>query len=478
MKTQLDIELQLCRENFKFFLGYCFFNMFKKTFNFYDFHNELASELIHLKQGGRYIINAPPRIGKTEIVKHYIAWRILNNPSGTVIYVSYDQKLVNRKNAEIMDILKWLSKRFNLPDLKMKANSDGKTEWTNRANGGIIARGSNNALTGGGCNMLMVIDDPNKPNDRTSAVLLDGRNKIFVNTVRNRIDTPDVPIIIIQQRIASMDLSGFLLQGGTKDDWKHLNYPAIKEDGTALCPERLPLSEIETYKSDPFTYNAQYLQIPLDDVGKLFDKNKLVLSTGRPPINSLRCVISVDGSGKGDIGNDFNCIAVIGTDGVHYYVLEILNFRADITELVSKCREMRNKWANVPFLFEMKANGNAACQILRKEMSGVLETTPSRDKIERAITVKYLFDAGNVHFTLRGMIWGEVVTQFTQFPHCKHDDIVDAIVQGITHLQNLPAIKSGTIAAHQIQRPTFHNHMNPMSAQQVSFKRPTFRRTR
>ena len=89
-----------------------------------------------------------------------------------------------------------------------------------------------------------------------------------------------------------------------------------------------------------------------------------------------------------------------------------------------------------PVLFEAKANGVEAMQILRREMSGIMETTPSRDKIDRALLVKYLFDSMNVKFTVRGFVWGEIQSQFTQFPHGRHDDIVDAVVQGITFLHN------------------------------------------
>ena len=69
--TQLDLELKLCKENFKFFLGYCFNYMYKHPFIFYKFHNDLINLLLGNEK--RLILNAPPRIGKTEIVKHFIA---------------------------------------------------------------------------------------------------------------------------------------------------------------------------------------------------------------------------------------------------------------------------------------------------------------------------------------------------------------------------------------------------------------------
>lgn len=457
--TQTQVEKQLCMENFFFFVAYCHAHIFKKDFVFYEFHKELAGIFLRLPEEKRVIINAPPRIGKTDISVYYIAWRFLNDPTSSVLYCSFDEKLVSRNNRRIKDLLIWLAKRFDMPELLPIHQMNGKLEWVNKANGTIIARSTNAAVTGAGCSTLLILDDPNKPADRTSAAMLNRRWQIFKSTIRNRINLPDVPILVIQQRVASQDLTGCLLQD-TEDKWIQYKFPAIKENGESICPERLPLEEINTYKSDPFTYNAQYLQVPLDDVGKLFDKNKLVFSHTRPAATSLRLCISVDAAGKGDIGNDCNSISVCARDmlGVNYYILDVLNFRADITVLVNKIREVRRRWgSNVPVLIEARANGNAAIQILRKEMSGILEVNPTKDKVERAIGIKYLFDAGNIFFSVRGLIWGEIQGQFTQFPHGKHDDIVDSVVQGINWLSRLPTNRSQTSGGGQqhYNRPSY-----------------------
>lgn len=453
--TQRQLELKMCKENFMFFIAYCFKYIYKVDFIFYEFHRNLVDILLRLPQEKRVIINAPPRIGKTELVKHYIAWRFLNDPSSSVIYCSYDEKLVARKNREIKDLLIWLGEHFDIPELKPLPQVNGKTEWVNRANGTIIARGTNNALTGSGCSTLLVCDDPNKPADRMSATLLNRRNVVFKSTIRNRINTPDVPILIIQQRVASNDLTGWLMTD-LNEKWIQYKFPALKENGESVCPERLPVEEIEKYKSDPFTYNAQYLQVPLDDVGKLFPKDKIKFSLSRPPASAMRLIISVDAAGKGDILNDFNSIAVIGRHGPDYHVLEVLNFRADITVLLQKIREVRGRWGlSTPVLIESKSNGLAAIQLLRKEMSGILETNPVKDKVERALVVKYLFDSENVYFAVRGLVFGEILSQFTQFPHCTHDDIVDAVVQGITWLMKLPMSRGTSSNTSQLQRPKF-----------------------
>jgi predicted phage terminase large subunit-like protein len=453
--TEKDVELKLCKESFLFFVGFVFWHIYKVNFIFYAFHKELAEILLRLPEEKRVIINAPPRIGKTELVKMYIAWRFLLDPASSVIYCSYDEALVARKNREIKDLLVWLSKYFDLPDLKPLPQANGKKEWVNRANGTILARGTNSNVTGSGCSTLLVCDDPNKPQDRISATILNRRNQIFKSTIRNRINTPDVPILIIQQRVASYDLTGYLL--GDDEKWIHYKFSALKEDGESICPERLPVAEIEKYRSDPFTYNAQYLQVPLDDVGKMFKKDQITFTLMRPATTAMRLVISVDAAGKGDIGNDFNAIAVCGKVGPKYYVLEVLNFHADITVLMQKIKEVRKRWGQTtPVLIENKANGLAAIQLLRKEMSGILESTPTKDKVERAIVVKYLFDAGDVTFSTHGLVWGEIQSQFTSFPHGKHDDIVDAVVQGLTWLSKLPdGTRNSKLNEKKLSRPIY-----------------------
>ena len=83
--TQKDVELKLCKESFLFFVGFVFWHIYKVNFIFYAFHKELAEILLRLPEEKRVIINAPPRIGKTELVKMYIAWRFLLDPTSSVI---------------------------------------------------------------------------------------------------------------------------------------------------------------------------------------------------------------------------------------------------------------------------------------------------------------------------------------------------------------------------------------------------------
>ena len=447
MTNVKEAELNLCKKDFIFFVAFVCRHVFRIDYTFTSFHKRLANVFLSLGARSRDIINCPPRLGKTLMAQCFIAWKLLNNPSATFLYLSYDVALAETKALGIRDIVAFLAAYFEIEDLAVARGRATKGMWFTNAGGYVFAKGTGTGVTGFGCNTCMVVDDPNKATDRTSSKILSKRNTNFIQQIRNRIDSPDVPIVIIQQRVASTDLTGYLL-ALPASPWKLHCFPAINSDGTALCPERLPVEEVETYKSDPFTYNSQYMQVPLDEIGHLFTRNKLIYTDKKPALNGMRLCISCDASMKTDILNDFNAICVIATNGINYYILEVLNFKGDIVRLCEEIRKLRAKYGNnVPVIMEGKANGVAAAQILRKEMSGILEVNPKFSKVERAMAVKYLFEGMNVHFCCSSLQWVETLSEFSQFPYCEHDDIVDAVTQGISwFIENATIRPPATIA--------------------------------
>jgi predicted phage terminase large subunit-like protein len=173
----------------------------------------------------------------------------------------------------------------------------------------------------------------------------------------------------------------------------------------------------------------------------MFNRNILRLAMYRPNKEPMRRVIAIDASAKDNIESDCNAVSVIGYCDRMFYVLECQNFGADVLSVCQCVREMRQRWGQVPVLVEAKANGTAVMQILRRETSGIVEINPCKDKVERAMEVKHLFDGGNVFFAIRGLEWATVLSQFLAFPHSEHDDIVDSVVHGLKWLNNLAGVQ-------------------------------------
>ena len=73
----------------------------------------------------------------------------------------------------------------------------------------------------------MIMDDISKPDDMNSEAKRNASNNRIYSTARSRKGNPNVPIIIIQQRLHVEDASGYILNLGNVDNFKVFKIPAI-----------------------------------------------------------------------------------------------------------------------------------------------------------------------------------------------------------------------------------------------------------
>lgn len=74
-----------------------------------------------------------------------------------------------------------------------------------------------------------IIDDPLKPDDALSDTKRDFINQRWHNTFKSRLAHPDVPVIVIMQRIHEEDFTWELLEN-SGEEWHHLVLPAYIDD--------------------------------------------------------------------------------------------------------------------------------------------------------------------------------------------------------------------------------------------------------
>src|SRR5690606_38529716 len=111
-------------------------------------------------------------------------------------------------------------------------------------------------------------------------------NRKLVSTVKSRKANPDTPIIVIMQRLAEEDPTGFIKAGKVPGEWEFIEIPAlITDEYVAALPERVramveraetdengrfsywpykePLQEqLELEKADKYVHSGQYMQRP------------------------------------------------------------------------------------------------------------------------------------------------------------------------------------------------------------------------
>ena len=192
----------------------------------------------------RLIINIPPGYSKTEIASiGYMARGFGINPMSRFLHLSYSDSLVLLNSSITREIVK--SKSFqDMWKVEVKTDTDSKKIWHTTKNGGVTATAAGGQVTGFRAGHMdetqftgaLIIDDPVKPDDANSETIRKKVNESFNETIASRVAIETIPIIVIMQRIHWDDLSGYLLRGGSGEQWNHLCLP-VKIDNSDEYPK-------------------------------------------------------------------------------------------------------------------------------------------------------------------------------------------------------------------------------------------------
>lgn len=396
----------------------------------------------------RLIINIPPRYYKTEtVIKMFISWTMLLNARAKFLHLSYADKLALNNSSITKGYIQ--SDAFQvLREMKMKYDEQGKQLWTNLEGGGMYATSTGGAITGFGAGLLppekkneenpfkdfggaILIDDPNKPDDIDSDLKRTAVNDRYNNTIKSRANHRSVPVIVIQQRLHEEDLSGFLLDGGSEEEWTHLNLPVLDENNVPLCPEKHTFEEIEKIRiSDRYTFSGQYMQQPSPDAGDVWKKEwfQIIQKAQLPPVKTWEMII--DGAYTKNTKNDPTGFQIYGEHKNDLYILSSVDKHLEMPDMLKYIpRFIRANRVHVSMIrIEPKASGITTDQLIKsttKLNSTQIKTKFARaGKEERAKMAAPYLEAGRV-FLVDGSWVDGFLAQIAMFPNGKHDEHID-----------------------------------------------------
>ena len=435
MKNINEIIKQKCEDSLLFFTRYIFKENTGNKFEAAEFHRTLANTLhkVHNGEIKRLIINIPPRYGKTEIaVKMFIAWTLAKNPMAKFIHLSYSDSLALDNSSMTKEYINSDAYQ-SIWNLQLKKDSQSQKKWYTTQGGGVYATSSGGAITGFGAGTggAIIIDDPLKPDDALSDVRRSFINNRYNTTIRSRVNDRDVPIIVIMQRLHEEDLSGYLLDGGSGEQWHHLKLPALDDDNNALWPEKHSFEELEAIRqADRYTFSGQYLQIPSPPEGGEWRKDWFNIIHRAELPSDISFEMYIDGAYTKDTRNDPTGIQISGKSGDNLYIfksidkyLEMPELKNFVTSFVQSC--------GVPIsqiLVEPKASGKSLVQLLRREtrynVSEIKTNFVRYSKIERARASSPFIEGGRVYLVKDN--WNDAfLQQVSTFPNAKHDEHID-----------------------------------------------------
>ena len=217
--------------------------------NWHHYVIEYVLQAVYDCKINRLIINVAPGYSKTEqVVLNFITRGLAINPRSKYIHASYSADLAHENSSKIKECIQ--SQPFQqLWPMAVRTDTKGKKRWFTEQGGGMMAAAAGGQITGfragrmvrpGGIDNpftgALVIDDALKPDDAYSTPKRNAVNNRINNTFKSRLAVDTVPIIVNGQRLTDDDISGYLLKGGSGDDWYHLRIPTMLDEKTLSKP--------------------------------------------------------------------------------------------------------------------------------------------------------------------------------------------------------------------------------------------------
>ncbi|MCC5828644.1 MAG: terminase family protein [Phycisphaeraceae bacterium] len=222
-----------------------------------------------LAGGGRLIVNAPPRHGKSEMTTFWTpAWFLSREPKRRVIISAYGAELASGKFGR--DLRNFFA-AFGHVDMPRRKGLSAH-RWHTAAGGGVLAVGVGGPITGFGADLL-ILDDPVKNwEEARSARKRERLIEWFMTTFYTR-GEPNASIVVTMTRWHEDDLTNWLLTRHG-DPWELMRLPALADGddmigrpiGAALAPSRYGTGALLAMRhamGEAGTWQAMFQQQPV-----------------------------------------------------------------------------------------------------------------------------------------------------------------------------------------------------------------------
>lgn len=365
-------------------------------------------ELVHLEVENEhnYIVNGLVSHNTEIAIKSFISWCFALNPKCRFLHLSYSDMLVNDNSDTIRSIMMEPLYKSLFPGSALASEKGSSKRWKTKAGGELYAVSTQGQVTGFGAGQVdsadsegsdmlaltgdqeldgllntigatrrifqgaILIDDPMKPEDADSDIVRERINMRFENTIRNRTNSRDTPIIIIMQRLHEHDLCGYLkeIEPG---EWRVLALPAIQENPDtheqwALWPMKHTLEElIKMREINPLVFDTQYMQDPTPKEGLMYSEGfrtyaKEMLPSGRAAYQKWNYTDTAD------TGADFHCSICFINTPEFIYITDVLFTDAPMEITEPKQADMLTLNQTVESLIESNNGGRGFARNVKR----------------------------------------------------------------------------------------------------------------
>ena len=494
--SSYEIDQQLirkkCEEDHIFFTRYFFEKREAAAFRLNWHHEKIADKIQGVIDGTieNLVINVEPGASKTELVViNLIARGLALNKRARFLHISYSDDLALLNSQKAKELVE--SEEYQaLWPMDLRDDSRSMKRWNveidGRTAGGVYAVSLGGQITGfraghmlPGWQGAIIIDDPLKVEDSYSKPNRTKANRRLVSTVKSRRANPKTPIIVIMQRLAVDDCTGFIRDGNLPGKWTFLSIPALIDNDYIVAnapeyahavddsvvdskgrfsywPYKNPLDELlemerggknrEGQIIGRRVFSAQHQQQPTEEGGNLIHGEWFPRYRVLPRMRVRR--VYADTAQKTSERNDwtvFQCWG-LGVDG-RIYLLDQIRGRWEAPELKRRAVDFWNKHkaydhrTNVRLAamkVEDKSSGTGLIQeIKRAGKIPILGIPRNKDKLVRVKGASPSIEAGLVVLPEDAPFVSELIAEceaFTEDDTHAFDDQVDTLVDAVDDL--------------------------------------------
>mgnify|MGYP003301929513 CR=1 FL=1 len=311
------------------------------------------------------VVNLPPRFGKSRTGTNFVDW--LFGRHGKEIKVmtgSYNETLSGTFAKQVRDRI--AEKKtdgvtvFNdiFPNTRIKYGEAAAQKWALEGSqvANYLATSPTGTATGFGCNIMIIDDVIKNAEEAYNANTLEKLRSWFTDTMLSRTEN-GFKLIVIMTRWSTEDLAGFILNN--YPNVVHINYKAVQDDGSMLCPEILSKEdyELKTKNMNKEIVAANYQQEPVDIKGRLYSSFKTYTELPHDDNGNLLFKYLLNYTDTADMGSDYLCSICYGMYGNDYYILDVL-YTKDAMEVTE------------PETAKMLTRHNIGCAIIESNNGG------------------------------------------------------------------------------------------------------------
>lgn len=404
-----------------------------------------------------------PGAGKSTIMRYFITWCFMRNPSAKFLYISATDKVMKELSTEARNILllpAWQELfGVEIDNSKLTGAESSKTNWVLKSGGissgltaatsygNVLGISAGNPNTRGFCGGL-ILDDFQTLDAITQEYLREKDIQRFKFLQRRRRGTK-IGTIVIMQRLCIGDLVHYIKNNEMhkkQDGWKIIEVPELYEkDGKYMsrCPYVHSVEELmEIKESDPFTFFSQHQQAPIQLGGQWF-KEEHFRYYNEEPTDYRIAFISTDFAFKKGEDRDWSVFGlwVVGNDN-RLYLIDYERFKDDSVgvkyKLVEFFKRSKERYKRLTKIYVEKSIANTAFvpDIARENPAiNFIETSKSgmNTKVLYIKTAREFFEAGRVLFSANQKPTDIINEHLLWSPDgsSAHDDCCDMVAQAI-----------------------------------------------